>query len=587
MLRALLAAALMICAGAARAQSAAVPLPGESAAVVVGPHAEVLEDKEGKLGLQDVMAPGRAYTQLLQEIPNFGYTYSAYWLRFRLPADATRLPVPFLAFEIRYPGIDAIELYLPYRTAGGAVAYTLKRAGDLLPFEAREVKHRSHVFRIAAGGLAEAPVYLRVQTQGVLSLPMYLWRAEAFLSADRTAQLLYGMFYGLLLAMFLYNAMLFFALRDQSYLWYVLNVAVFGLGLAALDGFAFQYLWPESVWWANHALAVAFWATLLCGTQFARNFLDMRRMAPNIDRLLLAVVVVSAAGVLVSATGALVSYGTAMRALSVASFITVTLVLAATVRALLRGYRPARFFLLAQAALLVFIALAMLRNFALVPSHFLTVNGLHIGLALDVMLLSFALADRINLIKRESAEVRTQAREREQMMEQMRHMAQHDPLTGLPNRLSMQQRLALAMELAKRNRKKLAVMMVDLDGFKRLNDTRGHISGDHALAQIAGRLRTSVRGSDTVARYGGDEFVVLAGELDRAEDASNIAEKIADMVSLPLSIDGVTAKICCSIGISIFPDHAEDAEGLIERADRAMYAAKPAKNLRYAFFSPS
>jgi diguanylate cyclase (GGDEF)-like protein len=268
----------------------------------------------------------------------------------------------------------------------------------------------------------------------------------------------------------------------------------------------------------------------------------------------------------------------------------------------------------------VFIALGALRNFAIVPTHFLTVNGLHIGLALDVVLLSFALADRINSVKREKEAAQgealasrtalldaTQANERELerriaertaelnraneqlrgQEEHLRHLAQHDPLTGLPNRISMRQRLALAMELAKRNRKKLAVMMVDLDGFKRLNDTRGHLSGDHALAQIAGRLRTSVRGSDTVARYGGDEFVVLAAELDRAEDVGTVAEKIADMVSLPLSFDGVTENISCSIGISIFPDHAEDAEGLIERADRAMYAAKAAKNLRYAFFSPS
>jgi diguanylate cyclase (GGDEF)-like protein len=268
----------------------------------------------------------------------------------------------------------------------------------------------------------------------------------------------------------------------------------------------------------------------------------------------------------------------------------------------------------------VFIALGALRNFAIVPTHFLTVNGLHVGLALDVVLLSFALADRINTMKREKDAAQaealashtamlaaTQANERElerriaertaelnRANEQLRgqeehllHLAQHDPLTGLPNRLSMQQRLALAMEFAKRNRKKLAVMMVDLDGFKRLNDSRGHRHGDHVLTQIAGRLRTSVRGSDTVARYGGDEFVVLAGELDRAEDVNNIAEKIADMVSLPLSIDGTTENIGCSIGISIYPDHAEDAEGLIERADRAMYAAKTGKNPRYVFFSPS
>jgi diguanylate cyclase (GGDEF)-like protein len=169
--------------------------------------------------------------------------------------------------------------------------------------------------------------------------------------------------------------------------------------------------------------------------------------------------------------------------------------------------------------------------------------------------------------------------------EHLRFMAQHDPLTGLPNRLSMQQRLALAMELAKRNRKKLAVMLVDLDGFKSINDTRGHPAGDQALVQLASRLRTSVRGSDTVARYGGDEFVILAGELDRAEDATMIAEKVADMVQLPLALAGGPASVSCSIGISVFPDDAEDAEALIALADKAMYASRSASGQRYAFFA--
>ena len=151
----------------------------------------------------------------------------------------------------------------------------------------------------------------------------------------------------------------------------------------------------------------------------------------------------------------------------------------------------------------------------------------------------------------------------------------------------MQQRLSLAMELAKRNRKKLAVMLVDLDGFKGINDTRGHRAGDQALVQLASRLRTSVRGSDTVARYGGDEFVILAGELDRGEDAGMIAEKVTDMVQLPLAIEGGPAKVSCSIGISVFPDDAEDAEQLIALADKAMYASRLRGGQRHAFFSPS
>lgn len=633
MLRTLAVAALAFQFAAAHAEP--VPLPGASTGVAVGRYADMLEDPGGNLGFADVSGPGFAgrFAPIGKNVPNFGYTYSAFWLRFTLPQETGRLLLPMLLLEIRFPSLDAIELHLPYRGAAG-LEYRAQRGGDQQPWDSREVKHRNHVFRVPTAGLADAPAYLRVQTQSVVTVPAYLWRPEALVASDRNAQLLFGLFYGLVIAMFLYNLMLFFGLRDGLYLWYVLYVGSFGVGLAAFDGLAFQYLWPDSVWWANHALGTALCATLLFGSQFARSFLDMPAHALFANRFMLAVIALAAVGVFLAATGLLVPYGSIMRTLSALACAAAGIVLYVAVRAVLDGSRPARFFLLAWSALLVFIALGALRNFAIVPTHFLTVNGLHIGLALDVVLLSFALADRINLVKREKElaqaeaikshaelleakreyerelegriaertrelnrvndRLREEAREREQLMaqlqaqeQQMRHMAQHDPLTGLPNRLSMQQRLSLAMEFAKRNRKKLAVMMVDLDDFKRLNDTRGHLYGDHALAQIAGRLRTSVRGSDTVARYGGDEFVVLAGELDRAEDVGGIAEKIADMVSLPLSVDGATERISCSIGISIFPDHAEDAEGLIERADKAMYAAKTAKGRRYGFFSPT
>lgn len=585
MLRSLIAATLMFCGFAVHAGLPAAPLPGERDALPLGRYIETLEDPGGKLTLAEVASRGD-FAPLGRNVANFGYSYSAHWLRFTLPRDAGPLLAPLLALEIRFPSLDAIDLYVPYRTAQG-IEYRVQRSGDREAWDAREVKHRNFVFRVPMAGLADAPAYLRVQSESVVTVPVYLWRPEALVAADRNVQFGYGLFNGLVIALFLYNLMLFVALRDRIYLWYVLYVASFGIGLAAFDGFGFQYLWPESVWWANHALGTALCATLLFGAQFARNFLRMASFSVFADRFLIGVMALAAAGVFFASTGLLVPYGVIMRSLSVVACATAGIVLYVSVRAMLAGYRPARFFLLAWSALLVFIALGALRNFALAPTHFLTVHGLHIGLALDILLLSFALADRINSLKRATASAQAEVREREHVVEQLRHMAQHDPLTGLPNRISMQQRLALAIEFAKRNRKKLAVMLVDLDDFKRINDGRGHPVGDHVLVAVAGRLRSSVRGSDTVARYGGDEFVVLAGELDRAQDAGHIAEKIADMVSVPLAVDGAVEKVGCSIGISIYPEDAEVPELLIERADRAMYAAKAAKKRRYGFFSES
>jgi diguanylate cyclase (GGDEF)-like protein len=626
--------ALLILASAALAREP-VPLPGADGRVSLGAYVEVLEDPEGRLRLEDVRRPQHAgrFVAATSDPLNFGYTRSAWWLRFSLPGGEPAGEDVLL--EIAFPSIDRVEFHLPEPRLEEAPRYWTRVAGDDYPWAAREVKHRNHVFRFSVPQQSGPHAYyLRLESHSVLTVPLTLWRPEAFAARDRDVQLVLGLFYGLALALVLYNLMLFFAVRDRTYLIYVLYATAFGLFLFGYDGLSYQYLWPGSPWWANHSSATALSLTLALGAQFARSFLDTRRISPRADRVVLAII--AAGGVLAacSATGWLLSYGTVLRTVSVLGFGIAALSTFIAVRALVDGYRPARFFLLAWAGLLVFILFGALRNFALVPTNFVTIYGLHFGFALDVLLLSFALGDRINTLRRESAQahaqtvdaqqllleatresereletriavrtaelnkanerLRAEAGERELLMEQLRvqeehlrFMAQHDPLTGLPNRTSMQQRLALALELAKRNRKKVAVMMVDLDGFKSINDTRGHPAGDQALVQLAARLRTSVRGSDTVARYGGDEFVILAGELDRAEDVGMVAEKVADMISVPLAIQGGPAKVSCSIGISVFPDDAEGGDELIALADKAMYASKAVKGKRYAFYGAS
>jgi diguanylate cyclase (GGDEF)-like protein len=623
--------AALILASAALARGPA-PLPGADGHVSLGRYVDVLEDPEGRLRLEDLRQPehARRFTPAGADPINFGYSRSAWWLRFSLPGGAPAGEE--LILEIAFPSIDRVELHIPEAVFDGPARYWTHVAGDAFAWDAREVKHRNHVFRFAAPRQpGEHEYFLRVQSQSVLTVPLALWRPEAFAERDRDVQLLLGLFYGLALALVLYNLMLFVAVQDRLYFYYVLYAAAFGMFLLGYDGLAFQYLWPRSVWAANHAVAMTLALTLAFGALFAHAFLDMRRIAP---RAAWAMRAVGAAGVALAASAAAgwpLDYGGVLRTISVLGFATAAIATGAAVRALLDGYRPARFFLLAWAGLLGFILFGALRNFALVPTNFITIYGLHIGFALDVLLLSFALADRINALRRErtlahadalqaqellleatrenekqletriavrtvelnraNERLRGEAAEREQLMaqlrtqeEHLRFMAQHDALTGLPNRTSMQQRLALALELAKRNRKKVAVMMVDLDEFKRVNDTRGHPAGDQALVQLAARLRTSVRGSDTVARYGGDEFVILAGELDRAEDAAMVAEKVADMVSVPIAIEGGPARIGCSIGISVYPDDAEEAGALIALADKAMYASKSLRDRRYAFY---
>jgi diguanylate cyclase (GGDEF)-like protein/PAS domain S-box-containing protein len=167
---------------------------------------------------------------------------------------------------------------------------------------------------------------------------------------------------------------------------------------------------------------------------------------------------------------------------------------------------------------------------------------------------------------------------------QLSHLAQHDSLTGVPNRVLFNDRLTQAIALADRQAKQLAVMFIDLDHFKKINDSLGHDVGDKLLKSVADRLTACVRRSDTVSRLGGDEFVVLLAQIERPEDAAYSAQKILRALSAPHNIDGKDLDINVSIGISTYPADGQDAEGLLNRADNAMYEAKEQGRNNYQFF---
>lgn len=177
--------------------------------------------------------------------------------------------------------------------------------------------------------------------------------------------------------------------------------------------------------------------------------------------------------------------------------------------------------------------------------------------------------------------------ERKQIEEEMRRMAQHDALTGLPNRRLFAEILAIEFAQARRHRSKLAVLFLDLDRFKEVNDTLGHEAGDRLLKKVADRFRRTIREADTVARIGGDEFNMILADISRAEDVSDIALKIVASLREPIVLDGHELHVTTSVGISIYPDDSEEIETLLRYADIAMYHAKENGRNTFRFYNPS
>ncbi|MBW8329754.1 MAG: EAL domain-containing protein [Thiobacillus sp.] len=167
---------------------------------------------------------------------------------------------------------------------------------------------------------------------------------------------------------------------------------------------------------------------------------------------------------------------------------------------------------------------------------------------------------------------------------EMAHLAQHDFLTGLPNRMLLTERFSHAIGLARRHRKQVGLLFLDLDHFKHINDSLGHAVGDRLLQSVSNRLVECVRGTDTVCRQGGDEFVILLAEIEQPQDAAHVAETLRAALSAPHLIDGHEFHVTPSIGISVFPDDGDNVESLMQNADTAMYHAKANGRDTYRFF---
>ena len=200
-------------------------------------------------------------------------------------------------------------------------------------------------------------------------------------------------------------------------------------------------------------------------------------------------------------------------------------------------------------------------------------------------------ADHIDMLRQANAHLVIATLDANKLTEQVEaaklklaHLAHHDGLTGLPNRMLLQDRLGQAIEVARRQGLQLAVLFMDLDRFKHINDSLGHAVGDQLLKSVAQRLLACVRQSDTVSRQGGDEFVLLLSQVQHADDAAQFAQKILTALALPHPIDGHDLHVSVSIGISIYPADGQDAETLLKCADTAMYHAKENGRNNFKFF---
>ena len=563
------------------------------------PYIALVEDPEGRLSVDDVRSRFEAGT-VAPAAPsgvNLGLTRSAWWIGFSIPPQGSpKEAAPYL-LELGFPTLDRVDYYAP-----GSQTPVL--TGDLVPFAQRPVAHRNFVFGLEASGSAPALVLLRLESAGSLSVPLTLWTPAAFAQHSQVSYAGLAAYFGALLALLAYNLLLWTSIRERVYLDYVLFVTGLGVGLAGFNGLGNALIWSGWPWFANLAYPLGFALAAYGIAQFTRSFLSPKPVSARLD---LALRASSAISVVTAIVLVGFSYPLGAKMMTVATVLATSLAVWTAVYCLVRKVHAARLYLLAWSLFLLFGIAFALRNHGLVPANFLTLHGLEFGSLLGMLLLSYALADRIQTERRDKEAAQAQAlaarqanieqlqrSEREledrvvarttelasanarllQSERQQRELAQHDMLTGLANRALFSDRLQQALVIAQRERSRFALLYLDLDKFKPVNDTHGHAVGDLLLKEVAQRITHRVRESDTVARIGGDEFVFILRAIDTDQSVLHIAEAIRNALNQPFLIDALTLQISCSIGAAIYPDDGNDELTLSRVADGAMYQAK-------------
>ncbi|MEK6805445.1 MAG: response regulator [Pseudomonadota bacterium] len=407
--RAVLGLLVVLCIAFASSPALAeIPIAGIDSARVsqrLDGALELLKDETGQLSFEDVQTPEIAARFEANPKPavNHGFTKHAYWYRLRLRNDAADSD-PAHVLEIDYPPLDAIDIYL---TQNGTTRVI--RTGDQRPTSAILLSHHNYAIPLSLAPGSELTLYLRVQTEGSHQVPLLIWSAKSFLAKTERENLAFGVFFGVMLIMALYNVFILLFVRDRAYIYYIGTLLFFSLMQLNLTGFMRQYgqdLLGGALYLNNLAVPVLVSTTLMWALAFTRSFLETRVHTPRIHLAINVILVI-----LVACLGLafVAPYSTSVPAAAALGAITSPMVIVAGVASLRAGVRVARFFLLAWITFLLGILVKVSELFGALPTSFITAYAWQIGILVTVTVLSLALADRINIERQERLDAQGEA----------------------------------------------------------------------------------------------------------------------------------------------------------------------------------
>jgi two-component system, NtrC family, sensor kinase len=348
----------------------------------------VVEDKESKFDLQAVTA--MHLTPVVVNTPNYGLTKSAFWFRMRITNSAHYDDV---LLKIHNGILRTATLYVPSDTG-----YQAQYAGDSVGYEKKLFNTQYPVFRLKIPFDSSVVCYLRLTSNNVLELPMSAGDDDTIQESINTDQLYFGIYFGIVCVMFLYNIFIYFTVHDRNYLYYVLYIATVGLVQACLKGYASKFLWPNDTLCTYQMTNISLALSGIFSIYFVFNFLNVRKNKPLLFKILIGIQIIYFIGICINLTG---NYVAAQQLLQGNASLVSIAIMVAGISTYRDGYKPALYFSISWSFFLTGVIIYILKDAGVLPYNGFTSNSILIGSGLEVALLSFALADKINTYRKE------------------------------------------------------------------------------------------------------------------------------------------------------------------------------------------
>jgi diguanylate cyclase len=553
-----MALTLLSCAGLA---AEPLRLSDDQASFDLWPAVTLLSDPEHSLDERSVLTRLADFRPPPTPHANLGVRRDTVWLRVPIAVPASERGRWVL--DIDYASLDHIDVFV----VSDGVATQHHRLGDERVFAERPLPANAHAVALAFERGTEQELLLRVRTTSSMIVPLRLVGAVPFQAEQARVQMAQGLLAGLGLALTIYSLVHALMLKSAMFANYALTVGCTTLFFYAFYGLAPQHLWPTHEWLTRNAAPLLVLLAVVGGVRFISAALQVRELSRTVHQAQTVVW----AGALACAAGfalGVLDYPTTQAAGTALGVACMLVTLPAALLRARRGDRAAWMITVGWAlyACGAFTMALLLRG--RLPFNDWTEYAFQIGSTIEMVSWLVVLSMCMDEVRQSAHRVHAER-------DVMRSLAETDALTGLPNRRGLRQRLDASLPACAPGRLG-ALFMVDLDGFKAVNDRLGHDAGDLLLKAVAERLRGLVRGGDTVARLGGDEFVICADALPGAGEAQRLGEKLVEAFCAPFSIDGQPCSVGLTVGYALAPLDGNDVDALLKRADAALYAGKAA-----------